>query len=47
MEVLEGKCWNNLALAGDKLLVRNHLEAVCLELPSRGETAEPSPQRAD
>jgi hypothetical protein len=30
---LEGKTWNNPALAGPYLLVRNHLEAACYELP--------------
>jgi hypothetical protein len=30
--VLNGKTWNPLALAGDYLLVRNEVEAVCLQL---------------
>lgn len=30
---LDGKTWNNLCLAGKKLLVRNGQEAACFELP--------------
>jgi len=30
--VLSGKSWNTMALAGNLLLMRNHKEAVCLEL---------------
>ncbi len=30
---LSGKSWNTFALAGNLLLMRNHKEAVCLELP--------------
>jgi outer membrane protein assembly factor BamB len=33
---LTSKTWNNPALAGNKLLVRNDREAVCYELPVRG-----------
>ena len=31
---LSSKTWNNPALAGRRLLVRNDREAVCLELPA-------------
>ncbi|MDJ0835002.1 MAG: PQQ-binding-like beta-propeller repeat protein [Acidobacteriota bacterium] len=33
IQVLGGKSWNTPALAGNRLLMRNHKEAVCLELP--------------
>lgn len=33
---LSGKTWNTFALSGSKLLVRNHLEAACFELPLAG-----------
>ncbi len=36
---LTAKTWNNPAISGNKLLVRNHEEAVCYELPL-AETAE-------
>lgn len=39
VKVLEGKTWNNPALAGPYLLVRNHLEAAMYELPTRKEQA--------
>ncbi|MEM7356521.1 MAG: PQQ-binding-like beta-propeller repeat protein, partial [Acidobacteriota bacterium] len=32
-QALEGKTWNNIALYGSKLLVRNGEEAACYELP--------------
>jgi outer membrane protein assembly factor BamB len=32
---LEGKTWNNLALSGNRLLIRNGEEAACYELPVR------------
>ncbi len=32
-QALEGKTWNNPALSGDLLLVRNAQEAACYELP--------------
>lgn len=32
---IEGKTWNNPALSGNLLLVRNHEEAACYELPTR------------
>jgi len=35
MPVLSGKSWNTFALAGNLLLMRNHKEAVCLELARR------------
>lgn len=35
--VLTGKTWNNPALAGSRLLVRNDHEAACLELPLQDE----------
>jgi outer membrane protein assembly factor BamB len=33
---LSGKSWNTFALSGAKLLVRNHQEAACFELPLAG-----------
>ena len=33
LPVLNGKSWNTFALAGNLLLMRNHKEAVCLQLP--------------
>lgn len=33
IQVLQGKCWNNLCLHGKHLLIRNAREAACLELP--------------
>ncbi len=33
---VEGKTWNNLALAGEYLLVRNGEEAACYRLPLVG-----------
>lgn len=35
IQALEGKTWNNLALTGDKLLIRNGEEAACYQLPTR------------
>jgi outer membrane protein assembly factor BamB len=35
IQALEGKTWNNLALSGDKLLIRNGEEAACYQLPTR------------
>jgi outer membrane protein assembly factor BamB len=35
---LSGKTWNNLALAGRKLLVRHNHEAACFELPTEGDS---------
>ena len=32
IQALEGRTWNNLALAGEHLLVRNGREAVCYRL---------------
>ena len=32
-KLLDGKAWNPIALAGDRLLVRNDREAVCLRIP--------------
>jgi outer membrane protein assembly factor BamB len=41
LAALDGQTWNNLALVGDKLLVRNAEEAACYELPlARSEPAE-------
>jgi hypothetical protein len=34
-QALEGPTWNNLALSGPYLLVRNAQEAACYELPLR------------
>ncbi|MDA7980042.1 MAG: PQQ-like beta-propeller repeat protein [Pirellulales bacterium] len=36
IQPFEDRTWNNPALAGKYLLVRNHLKAVCYELPLRG-----------
>lgn len=35
IQALEGKTWNNLALSGNRLLVRNAEEAACYELPTK------------
>jgi len=41
LAALDGQTWNNPAVAGDKLLVRNAEEAACYELPlARSEPAE-------
>ncbi len=32
--ILDGKAWNNLAISGNLLLMRNHRQAVCLALPT-------------
>jgi hypothetical protein len=37
--VFDSKTWNPIALAGDLLLVRNDLEAVCLRLKLRNDEA--------
>ncbi len=42
---LKVKTWNNPALAGPYLLVRNDEEAVCYELPIRSERADPHSPR--
>lgn len=34
-KTVSGTCWNNLAVSGDRLLVRSELEAACLQLPTR------------
>ncbi|HVU86973.1 MAG TPA: PQQ-binding-like beta-propeller repeat protein [Pirellulales bacterium] len=41
---LTAKTWNNPAISGNKLLVRNHEEAVCYELPL-ADAAEPSAEK--
>lgn len=33
LQMLEGQTWNNLALSGDRLLIRNGQEAACYRLP--------------
>ncbi len=33
LKVLDGKSWNTMALSGNRLLLRNAEQAVCLELP--------------
>jgi outer membrane protein assembly factor BamB len=35
LAALSGQTWNNLAVAGDRLIVRNAEEAACYELPLR------------
>ncbi|MGD9723522.1 MAG: PQQ-binding-like beta-propeller repeat protein [Pirellulales bacterium] len=42
MQAIEGKTWNNPALVGDRIFVRNHLEMAAYDLP----LAEPSPGEA-
>jgi hypothetical protein len=37
MPAIEGVTWNNPALAGPLLLVRNAEQAACFELPLRSE----------
>jgi outer membrane protein assembly factor BamB len=44
LDALHSKTWNNPALAGSRLLVRNDQEAVCFELPV--EKSETESQRA-
>ena len=39
-DAIEGKCWNTLTLAGDRLLIRSDLEAACYELPLAAGEAE-------
>lgn len=39
--VFEDRTWNNPALSGKYLLLRNHLEAVCFELPLAGDDPQP------
>jgi len=36
IDVLGGKAWNSMAISGNLVLMRNHKEAVCLELARRG-----------
>jgi outer membrane protein assembly factor BamB len=36
-KALEGKSWNPPALVGPYLLLRNHLEAACYQIPLIGE----------
>lgn len=38
-QAIEGKTWNNPALAGPYLLIRNHREAACYRLPLAAETS--------
>ena len=40
LPVLNGKAWNTMALVGNQLLMRNHREAVCLQLPTLSTTAQ-------
>lgn len=47
IEVLTGKCWNTLALAGEYLLVRNDRQARCFRMKLRGEETVPSPTPRD
>jgi hypothetical protein len=35
LAALSGQTWNNLAVAGDRLLVRNAEQAACYALPLR------------
>jgi outer membrane protein assembly factor BamB len=39
LAAIDGQTWNNLCLAGNRLLVRNAQEAACYELPTAGEPA--------
>jgi outer membrane protein assembly factor BamB len=43
LPVLSGRAWNSLAMAGPYLLLRNHQEAVCLELPGEAVAVASSP----
>ena len=47
MPAIEGVTWNNPALAGPLLLVRNAEEAACFELPLRDAAASASSRRRD
>lgn len=42
LQMLEGQTWNNLALSGDRLLVRNGQEAACYRLPLAGTSQTPA-----
>ncbi len=43
---LDGKTWNNPAISGRKLLVRNHEQAICYELPVVESAADAAQQSA-
>ena len=47
LDAIRGQTWNNLCLAGKRLLVRNAEEAACYELPVRAATAAADPAGAD
>lgn len=43
LQALTGTTWNNLALYGQQLLIRNATEAACYELPVLPDSAAPNP----
>lgn len=47
LAALSSKTWNNPALAGELLLVRNDREAVCYRLPVKKPVATSAPARSD
>jgi len=46
-KAIDGKTWNNPAIANGKLLVRNQTEMACYDLSPRGSTRQPPPHPAE